>query len=624
MTSAATGSVSTSFRRKTGRRVLTPLFFLLIGYLPAAQEETPSGDPEILSIFPQGGNPGTAIQAEVRGTNLDGAYAVWFDDDALQARVQKVEEIRLEPEKTYVREPPEGQLGNRVLLQIKVNDTAGVGSHLLRLVSPSGVSNALTFWIHADPVIRESREPHHGPDQAQPVSAPTVIQGRISQEGELDYYELQVAARQPLTFEVIAPGLDPRIVLYEPAGSWFDPDRAREVAFAAYDEAFDEQSTRLTHRFHQAGRYLVQVGSNFSQGNPDFIYQLRVRPGDRADAENRIAAPVTASDWKERDFTREIVPDRLQILWSRTVQTPEDDSESGENTTSDLAEGKTLAGKPKGRLSATATAVVIREEEPNETASQALELSLPAVIEGVIERPGDMDHFKFRVQSGERLAFEIETPNSVPPQFHPRLGILDGDGNEFCTNIYKRMERQFQFYMKTAEAKTVYMFKLGGEYTLQIRDVTSNYGAPSFVYRVLIRPQIPHVGEIEVKEDRINLVPGEARKLTVMTGQEEGFAWEIALTMENLPPGVVALPGTEVEPEGGVNPDEGPKERFLAKTQKATIVLVARVDAPATAMPRVVTMMARPIVEGKPGAPLPVAEIPLMVVGAVGVQDGAP
>lgn len=609
-------------RRKTGRKILAPLLFLLVVYLPAAEEETPSGDPEILSIFPQGGNPGTDIQAEVRGTNLDGAYAVWFDDDAVQARVQKVEKICLDPGKTYVREPLKSQTGNHVLLQIDVSDTAGVGSHSLRLVSPSGVSNALTFWIHADPVIRESREPHHRPDQAQPVSVPTVIQGRINREGELDYYELQVTARQPLAFEVIAqPDLDPRLVLYEPGGSWFDPHRTREVAFAAHDGG---ESTRLTHRFHQAGRYLVQVGSNFSQGNPDFIYQLRVTRDDGVDSEDRTTSPVMASDWQERDFTRKIVPDRLQILWSRTVQTPADDSESGKNTASDPSEGKTSAGEPEGRLPATATPLVIREEEPNETASQALELSLPTVIEGVIDQPGDMDHFKFEVKSGERLVFEIETPDSVSPRFHPRLGILDGEGREFLTNIYRRLVRQFQFYTKTVEPKTVYTFELGGEFTLQIRDITSSYGDPSFIYRVLIRPQIPHVGEVEVTEDRINLVPGEARKLTVMTGQEEGFGGEIALTMENLPPGVVALPGTEVEPDRGINPDEGPKERFLAKTQKATIMLVARADAPATAMPRMVTMMAQPIVGGKPGAPLPVAEIPLMVVGAIGAEGGAP
>ena len=44
-----------------------------------------------------------------------------------------------------------------------------------------------------------------------------------------------------------------------------------------------------------------------------------------------------------------------------------------------------------------------------------------------------------------------------------------------------------------------------------------------FKYRVLIRQQAPHVGEIKIMEDFINLNAGQARKLTVLVEQEEGF-----------------------------------------------------------------------------------------------------
>ena len=66
-----------------------------------------------------------------------------------------------------------------------------------------------------------------------------------------------------------------------------------------------------------------------------------------------------------------------------------------------------------------------------------------------------MDSFKFQVQTGERLAFEIETPESRTPQFNPRLGVFDGDGREFLTNVYKRISRNGQFYLKTVEPKTL-------------------------------------------------------------------------------------------------------------------------------------------------------------------------
>ena len=75
-----------------------------------------------------------------------------------------------------------------------------------------------------------------------------------------------------------------------------------------------------------------------------------------------------------------------------------------------------------------------------------------------------------------------------------------------------------------------------------------------------------------------------------------------------------ALPGTELEPEKGINPDEGPKERFVPKSQKATVLLVAREDAPATPMPRMIRIMARPVVGGSLGPSQMVREVPLMVM----------
>ena len=52
------------------------------------------------------------------------------------------------------------------------------------------------------------------------------------------------------------------------------------------------------------------------------------------------------------------------------------------------------------------------EKEPNGTAGEALEILLPALVEGAIERPGDTDIYKFKVSDGQSLAFEIETPGS--------------------------------------------------------------------------------------------------------------------------------------------------------------------------------------------------------------------
>src|SRR5262249_16380766 len=136
--------------------------------------------------------------------------------------------------------------------------------------------------------------------------------------------------------------------------------------------------------------------------------------------------------------------------------------------------------------------------------------------------------------------------------------------------------------LEAIQAKTIYTFERDGEFTLQVRDITSQLGNPSFVYRVLVRYQIPHLGNVEVKEDHLNLPSGEARSFNVTTDQEEGYRGFVAISFENLPQGVQALPGTEVEPDRPPPPDQGKKERYVAKAQKATVMLVASENAPPT------------------------------------------
>jgi hypothetical protein len=168
--------------------------------------------------------------------------------------------------------------------------------------------------------------------------------------------------------------------------------------------------------------------------------------------------------------------------------------------------------------------------------------------------------------------------------------------------------------MKSLEPKTIYTFKLGGEYCLQIRDATFRYGDPSFAYRILIRPQVPHIGEINVKADHVNLAPGEAKKLNVETGQEEGFKGDIAISVEGLPAGVTAFPGTEVKPDKGPPLDEGYKERFVPKVEIASIILSASSNAALTSAPQLIRVVARPVIDGILGPPLTAKAIPLMVV----------
>src|SRR5581483_9510597 len=580
---------------------------------PDAPTEPKLREPQLTSISPLGGRQGTAFQVQVRGKALAGASGAWFPCNDITARVENIDEIAPQPrERKESKGTPSGKTPRepeyRVLLSVQINPRATLGFHALRLITPLGLSNALPLEVVSEPVFAEQREPHGSAMNAQPLRWPASVNGTIEKKGETDFYAFDVLSGQELFFDAasdfkmdVSYRAQVELLLYEQTGSWFDPNRATllpvegpalswepvnpltRVDFAAGFVLFPG----LRHRFARSGRYFISVAAFEGRGGPDFAYQLRI-----ASTRGTLGLPAhpNPDSWAERDsatmrqfgaFTRPLGPDRFLELASRTVM------ESDER-------------KPP--------IPDIREQEPNDRSAQAQDISVPAILEGAIDRPGDLDLFEIKVQAGERLAFEIETPAAHPPRFNPWLKIRDSEGREVVSNIYKEYGGDGIEINKTLERKTIYTFERGGKYVLEIRDLTARQGMQDFTYRVLIRPQIPHIGRIEVSlgieaqgsqivdlTDRINIRPGESRKLTVLCEKEEGFDGDAGVAITNLPAGIDALPSSPaswVEPllRGmqyrplGIEPMS--PEHHRPRREVTTILLLAREDAPVMKQPQ--------------------------------------
>ena len=605
------------------RAVLFCCLLVVPAALGAEAEDRPK-TPELSSIFPTAAQRGSTVEVELHGRVLEGTYAVLFDSPLLTGSVGKVEPTKLKVTPEDEKAVKKGLSGHRVLLRVNVDPATPPGRYWLRLVAPKGVSNKFSFFVHAGPVVLETRNPHGTPAEAQPLTLPAVVTGRISREGELDYYSFEADEGQELRFVGIMHSggdnlllgrqlLGTQLTLEEPGSSWFDAHRPRWLA-VVYPPTAPEPGSILRYRFPKSGRYLLAVSTFINIYRPHYSYQLLAGPQD---APPVLPEESFAVNVLKRSFVRKLEPSRMELLLSRTVLTQQGKKRAAESSSSGAqVTGPDVAkAQSSDPASASDSAVHAPEQEPNDAPSQALELELPVLVEGVIDRPGDVDSFKIRVAGARKLAFEIETPDAVPPVFNPKITVLDANGEqELFTNVYRFLAGDGDDWVKRIEPKIIYTFGSDEAYLLQVRDLTSRHGRSSFRYRILIRPQIPHMGEIDVKEDRINLARGQAVKLTVITEQEEGYSGDISLEVGNLPPGVRASTATEVEP-GKLPPlDEGEKERFLPKSQKAVILLAASADAPLTRLPQLLRVMARPVVEGKLGAPTLVQEVPLMVL----------
>ena len=205
------------------------LFSPIVTHLLQGQEDTPPPprDPEIVSVSPLGGRQGSSFQVEIRGQTLAGAHGIWFDCRELRATIGEITEINLDEDTGDEGEEESVRPGHRVKLQVAVDAKAVPGAHRLRLITPRGMSNPVTLHVSRERVMAETETDHHPPENAPLLRLPVVINGGLSKIGEVDYFSFQAHKGQELLFEAHSGSgiLDPQLTLYEPSGSWFDPNQ---------------------------------------------------------------------------------------------------------------------------------------------------------------------------------------------------------------------------------------------------------------------------------------------------------------------------------------------------------------------------------------------------------------
>jgi len=634
---------------------------LLAGSVLATPKPEPAPlDPQLTTLSPLGATKGDPAQIQVRGKRLQDVHTVWFECHDLSARIQgitQIEETEQEEGDKYYRKKARALLGQdreelefQVTLKLETSEETRQGLHHFRLVSPQGLSNSLSVQIVGLAVKTEIETPHVRPSQAQILEPPTIINGSVSQKGELDYYSFEVEAGKTLSFQVLSGfelGVNywaqTEVRIYEPHQSWFGTEQAKPLILEGPKLSWEPITMRspwfdrrdflahfvlypgLQHRFEKAGRYLVSVGAFLGRAaNHD--YQLRITPVDASSRHSvdAFAQPAHSdpTDWLERDastlrqlgsFRRRLGEGRLEQLRARSVDT-----------------------QPPEEQKETALFRSISEKEPNRLPVEIREISIPGLAEGRIDLPGDIDHFKIQTTPGQALAFEIETPHLSPPHFSPWLKVLNAEGKVIVQNIFREYGGNGIDPNRYLERKTIHTFQEGGEYTVLIRDATDTASGEAYAYRLLVRPQIPHVGRMDVSlgvfsvssqliemTDRLNMRPGETQKLTLVADLEEGFSGELSVQVENLPPGLrvyastpaswshLLVQGIQYRPPGVELMDPS---THRPRRQAVTLLLETNSEVDPSSLPRFLEVTARPMVSGELGPTLSAGRIPLMIL----------
>ena len=461
------------------------------------------------------------------------------------------------------KKPPE--TGQKLTLQVQVGSGATPGVHSLRVISDGGISGPAAFLVHVAASVLEQSEPHDVVSQAQPVAFPAEVHGRIARAGEVDFYRVDGEAGQQLQFEILTgsgalPGFEgkfhqPELILCEESGSWFDPQRCLRLEVEDHSTSYFGDlfyhRPRLVRAVAGIGATLIRVGQLNGLGDAEFVYQLHIKEvaasGDRtAGWLPHGAAHPDPSLWEKRSFDRRLGKNDLKQLRARSVSalalsakkaSPGASSGAEEKRAPDLdTRRESFQGgtNPGGRTAdLTAEIPSKSEQEPNDTAPQSQSIALPIILEGVVDRAGDRDWFRFQLDDPQSLVLELETPSLSHPYFSPWLQIFAEGGTEVASNIFREVNDNSLTWKKTLQPKHIAVLE-AGKYSLRLRDLTLQRGGADAVYRVLIRPLIPHLGSVGAVEgrqslDHVNLVAGKAKKLTVVAQREEGFEAEVAL-----------------------------------------------------------------------------------------------
>lgn len=177
-----------------------------------------------------------------------------------------------------------GNLEERVLKRYKVPNTPGIIQ--LRASKDDLLSNPIPFQVDELSEIAE-REPNDRMGAGNETNFPIVVNGTISQAGDVDFYHIRGANNRPMVFEVfarrLASPLDSILTIYDGDG--------KQVA--SNDDYEDPASGLTTHHADSRvtikvpGDCFVRVADAQNQGGPNYVYRLRITPG-RPDFDLRV------------------------------------------------------------------------------------------------------------------------------------------------------------------------------------------------------------------------------------------------------------------------------------------------------------------------------------------------
>lgn len=423
-------------------------------------------NPYLDYVYPAGGKQGQTVEVEFGAVGgLDGAKEILIDG----------------PPGVSVRDV-KAVSGSLVKATFVIAPDAAPGRRNVRVLGGvNGLTNFRYFFVGNMREVLE-KEPNNTPATAQEVNVPAVVNGRIEKDLDVDCYRFQAKAGQRYVIAVLAHGMDS---VHRAAFIQGFVDTNLELldeqgkVLAAADDAIGLDPA-FQYTFKADGKYIVRVQSLSYKGSLSSVYRLTI--GD-------VPYPMSAfpaGAERGKSFTTSVRGLNLDQPIEHKLMMPRDGTfplyfmshQSGPTSGFDLP-------LVRGELSEKV------ESEPNNDAKSAMQVSIPATINGRIDAKGDEDWYRVSLKKGKPVTFEVTAQRHLRSPIDSMIEIYDTAGKKLAENDDGTpFAHQCAGDFASADSWLAFTPSADGEYLVRLRDQSGNFG-PHAVYRLAIQDSAP-------------------------------------------------------------------------------------------------------------------------------------
>jgi hypothetical protein len=457
-----------------------------------------AASPGFSAIRPVGAQRGVEVEVNLTGARLTDAKEVVFHEPGIA--VTKL---------TVVND-------GHVKAMLKISPDARLGLYDIRVRSATGVSELRTFSVGPYKDIVEV-EPNNDFAKPQVIALGTCVNG-VAESEDVDYFAVEAKKGQRISAEV--EGNRGGISAFDP---YVGIINAKRFELSSSDDlALIWQDGFASIVAPEDGTYLIQVRESAYAGNAACLYRLHIGDFPRFSA-------TLPSGGKPGE--------KLAVKWIGDVL-GEKTTEVTLPATADRNFGL-LAQDEKGvspypnmfRLS---TLTNVLEVEPNDTNDNlTLKFTPPAALNGVIEKPGDADHFLFDAKKGQ--VFDIRVfARALRSPLDPVLFIgKKGQAALAANDDSPGPDSYIRFTIPD-----------DGEYFISLNDHLKK-GSPDSFYRVEVAPVeaklglSPAVESLQRGAGHVAVaVPKGNRYAILLNAARNDFGGDLKVEALGLPPGV--------------------------------------------------------------------------------------